>query len=191
MAYRAFNWRHQNPEKRSLQRRIYKVRRQLRERNILPPTGVEMNDEEKEIYDQVGRGDFSFWDTVKTRGGIGTKLHDGGVRVNSKPKEIRTPEYMLWDRLRQSATRSGKEFTIEVEDIVIPEYCPYLCIKLTTDYKDHKLPNYFSGDRIDSSKGYIKWNVQVISLKANVMKSSATIEELLTFSRNIINLYGR
>lgn len=47
MAYRALIWRHNNPEKRSLQRRIYKTRSRLREMGVLPPTGGEMNDEQK------------------------------------------------------------------------------------------------------------------------------------------------
>jgi hypothetical protein len=46
--------------------------------------------------------------------------------------------------------------------------------------------NTYSIDRIDSSKGYIKGNVQILSMKANNMKSSANVEELLIFSKNII-----
>ena len=33
-------------------------------------------------------------------------------------------------------------------------------------------------DRIDSNKGYIKENIQVISFKANRLKNNATIDEL-------------
>lgn len=33
-------------------------------------------------------------------------------------------------------------------------------------------------DRIDSSKGYVKGNVRVISARANMLKNNATVEEL-------------
>jgi hypothetical protein len=42
----------------------------------------------------------------------------------------------------------------------------------------------FSLDRIDSSKGYIKGNVWIISHKANTMKSASTLEEFLLMAQN-------
>lgn len=44
--------------------------------------------------------------------------------------------------------------------------------------------------RIDNNKGYIKGNVQVIGRRANIMKSSASPEELLKFAKWVINTYG-
>ena len=40
------------------------------------------------------------------------------------------------------------------------------------------LPNSPSFDRIDPTKGYVKGNVIIVSNKANVIKSNATVEEL-------------
>ena len=42
-------------------------------------------------------------------------------------------------------------------------------------------------DKINPKKGYIKGNVCIISMKANVMKNNATREELENFAANIIN----
>lgn len=89
---------------------------------------------------------------------------------------------------KHSAKRRGLEFNLTVEDIQIPELCPLLNIPLVQG--GDASSNLVSIDRIDSSKGYIKGNVQVISCKANTMKSNATKEELITFAKNILALYG-
>lgn len=76
------------------------------------------------------------------------------------------------------------EFTIDKSDIIIPVECPILHIPLSvgkvggSDYSP-------SLDRIDSTKGYIKGNVQVISHLANAMKNSASSEQIQTFINNI------
>jgi len=69
------------------------------------------------------------------------------------------------------------EFTIAKSDIVIPEYCPVLGIKLERGHKGfhESAPTL---DRIDSTKGYIQGNVAVISFRANRMKGNATLDEL-------------
>ena len=185
---RAFMWRHNNPEKRTTHRKQYKIRKKLRELGILPPYKSEMNEEQKKIFQQIGDGDFSYWNSIKEHEG-----HNGGNNENKQKKIERTPEYLLWDRVKNSAKerKINKEFNLEVSDIIIPEYCPYLGIKLSINFEDRYSGNYFTCDRIDSSKGYIKGNVQVISRKANTMKNDATESELIAFANNILKMHKK
>lgn len=183
MAYRPYIWRKNNPDKRVEQKRREKVRMALRKKGILPPVGEEMNQEQLLINEQIGNNDFSYWDSIKLKtsrsGGI-----DKQTFVGIKPLE-----YLIWYRAKDNSQKHKREFDIEVEDIIIPTHCPYLGIELIFDVNHHNSPNYFSIDRIDSSKGYVKGNVQVISHLANSMKNKATKEEIITFSQNVLKMY--
>lgn len=84
---------------------------------------------------------------------------------------------------RRRASKLGLEFNLTIEDILIPEQCPILGIKLIRQTnKGRSAKCSPSLDRIDSSKGYIKGNVWVISMLANAMKNEANKEELLKFA---------
>jgi len=91
--------------------------------------------------------------------------------------------YML-DRSKSRAKRKGFEHNITIEDIEIPDKCPLLGIPLFAG-QGSVCPNSPTLDRIDSSKGYIKGNVWVISYKANTIKSNATPEELSTIATRL------
>jgi len=75
------------------------------------------------------------------------------------------------------------EFSIAIADIHIPELCPVFGVPMVvnTEYAA-------SLDRIDSSKGYTKDNIQVMSNKANILKNDATISELKMFAKWIETL---
>lgn len=98
------------------------------------------------------------------------------------------PHKVLWQRAKYRATNKQLEFNLDITDIVIPEYCPLLGVKLEPGVTNNRQTS-MSLDRIDSSKGYIKGNVQVISTKANVLKNNATKEELILFANNILKMY--
>ena len=86
---------------------------------------------------------------------------------------------------RRNAKKRGMAFHLQKGDITIPERCPYLGCELNFE-ADGRQWNCPSIDRIDPSMGYVAGNVQVISDLANSMKNSATREQLIAFSRNVL-----
>lgn len=98
------------------------------------------------------------------------------------------PRKRMLSHAKQRSRLKGFEFNLELEDIIIPPVCPLLLIPFEYGEKG-KYSLVSTLDRIDSTKGYIKGNIWVISMKANSMKNSATREELLTFAQNIIKYF--
>ena len=84
---------------------------------------------------------------------------------------------LLYSNIKSRCKRIGREFSIELEDILIPEKCPVFGFDLKREDRQTWMCAP-SVDRIDSSKGYIKGNVTVVSRRANIIKRDATIEEL-------------
>lgn len=93
-------------------------------------------------------------------------------------------EHVMHTGAKIRARRSNLEFNIEYSDIVIPGICPLLEIPIFRGTNIVK-GNSPSLDRIDTTKGYIKGNVRVISYKANTMKNDASPETLRMFIRNL------
>jgi hypothetical protein len=86
----------------------------------------------------------------------------------------------IYNRLKSSAKRRNIEFTISIIDLYdlsFPITCPILNIPLKFNTGTAQDDSY-SIDRIDSSKGYTKDNIMVISLRANKLKNNATQSEL-------------
>jgi hypothetical protein len=96
---------------------------------------------------------------------------------------------MLW-QAKSSAAIKNIPFNLEECDIIIPTRCKYLDVPLTRLLGEGVVWSNTSLDRIDSSLGYVKGNVEVISRKANSMKNMATVEELKIFAKNILTIYG-
>jgi hypothetical protein len=156
-----------------ISRRLY----EFRQVGLLPPINHPLTDKQNEIID-----------LINTNYNISI---DSFISAN---KHLTTPEQYLWYKTKHHAYKQKKHrdkdiiFNLLPEDIFIPKYCPYLNLELKFEGCTYD-NSYYNIDRIDSSLGYIKGNVQIISRLANLMKTNATINQLITFSENVLKLH--
>lgn len=82
--------------------------------------------------------------------------------------------------IKYRAKKKGLEFSLTSNDIVVPEYCPVLGIKLEFVRNQNAIlcGTSPSIDRVDNTKGYTKDNIQVISMRANHIKRDMSFEEI-------------
>ncbi len=96
-------------------------------------------------------------------------------------KECKTcannPIKLLVYSAKTRAKARGLDFNLELNDLIMPEICPVLGIKIEKQ-SNHVGPNSPTLDRIDNNKGYVKGNVRIISHKANWLKSNSNPNEL-------------
>lgn len=97
----------------------------------------------------------------------------------------------LLKRAKERAKKLNLEFDLTEDDIIVSAFCPILGIPLRVNTGliggRNDSPSI---DRKDSTKGYVKGNVWVISQLANQMKSNATTEQLKSFARWINEEHG-
>lgn len=101
----------------------------------------------------------------------------------------RLPFNTKFNRWKAAAKAKDVLWNLEIDDLDWPKTCPYLDIELNYS-SDDKADNVASLDKVIPEKGYIKGNVQIVSNLANRMKSSATPEQILTFSKNASLMHG-
>lgn len=107
-----------------------------------------------------------------------------------KPKKVyfipqTEAEHWILRNKRGNKKRERSELSIDYYKTLIVDTCPLLSIKLTYENFVGRMPdNYATLDRIDPTKGYIEGNVQIVSFRANTLKSNATLEELQLIVKN-------
>lgn len=105
-------------------------------------------------------------------------------QCNTNRVKATSEEKKMLNRAKERAKKLKIPFSITEEDIIIPEFCPIMGIRLQHHRgKSGAYKNSPSLDRIVPEKGYIKENVRVISQLANQCKGNATIDELIQFSK--------
>lgn len=83
----------------------------------------------------------------------------------------------IYHDAKRRARENNLDFDLGREDVQIPAACPVLGIPIVHHQGSPK-DGSPSLDRIDNTKGYVKGNVAVISMKANRIKNNASLEEV-------------
>lgn len=85
---------------------------------------------------------------------------------------------ILWREAKRRAQKRGIEFDLEPTDVVVPAVCPVFGMPLVIadGRMDAASPTL---DRMDSTRGYVRGNVAVISWRANCLKRDGSLAEFV------------
>lgn len=87
---------------------------------------------------------------------------------------------------KSRAKNKGIDYCITAEDFTATAHCPLLGDPIDFNKRGRgSARNSPTIDRIDPTKGYVPGNVWVISARANLIKSDATLEELEMLVENL------
>lgn len=92
------------------------------------------------------------------------------------------PSLFLWFRTKWAASAKGLDFDLDPEDLKIPEFCEVLGLRIVvkmpeTGGRRGAKDEAASVDRLNSSLGYVKGNVRIISNLANTIKNFGTARQ--------------
>lgn len=112
-------------------------------------------------------------------------------RLRSHSRRVTDPAkaslYTVLCEARRRAKEKHLPFALKYSDINIPEHCPVLGIPLFRG-KGKQSYNSPSLDRIVPELGYVPSNVVVVSLRANRLKSNASLDELRAIAKFYLHL---
>ncbi len=110
-----------------------------------------------------------------------------------KTKDELSPFRIYLNKVKQrlKSFHSDKELTID--EIYLKEVwdgqngiCPYTNLKMELrDYSNPSIPTSASLDRIDSSKGYIRGNIEFVCMSINFAKNDFSKDEIVKFIKQI------
>lgn len=135
----------------------------------------------------------AFWKTKGTKDGRQyvciecSKAHQEKLQEKRDSKANANPEaYQLSVRryllriARRRAKDAGTECSIKADEIPWADKCPVLGVTLRQN-TGHLDRYSFSLDRVDSSAGYVKENVRIVSWQFNNLKSNMTLDQVERF----------
>ena len=116
----------------------------------------------------------------KTKAKAKAKAKGKSAPLKNKSRPMTKVDEIIHNLLRGAKVRAkqkGIMFNLDVCDLVLPSFCPVLGIPLKPGVgKTHD--NSPTIDRINPAGGYTRYNVAIISMRANRIKSNATLKEL-------------
>lgn len=110
------------------------------------------------------------------------------ARVKNRRAE-KAKRLKLFHAAKHRCKSTGVDFTISIDDVVIPTTCPVLGIALESGGGGFS-NNSPSIDRVSPDKGYTPENIRVISWRANKLKSDATLDEMVAVLNYMLSCRG-
>lgn len=173
-AERNKRWRERNPEKAKEMARSASKRYRERHRDQVRSREKEYREKNKEKRKEGWRN----WAERNKE-----KLQERDIMRRGGTPESKVKYLVQVAKWR--AKKRGIPFDITAEDIGAPQKCPLLGVDLIYNNRNGHNPNSASIDKIDPSLGYVKGNVWIVSRRANVIKSDATVLEIREILRNL------
>lgn len=124
------------------------------------------------------------------------------LQENYRKIKEKQPWVLMLRNVRNRAKQKNLEFNLDSDYLksIWTDTCPIFKVKLypavfeSGQSRNHKSKAHDyspSLDRIDSSKGYVKGNVMIMSYRANVIKNSGTALEHRQIAEFLENLIGK
>ena len=116
----------------------------------------------------------------------GKEKHLEANKRSRKKIRAERPLQSRFYEAKHRANKSGLEFSMIMSDLHQVDICPYLGVPLNYF---NKFDDYTATiDRIDSTKGYVSGNVEIISHRANRIKNDGTWQEHALISKRLKQL---
>ena len=158
-------WNEKNPDKvKEIQRRSYEKRKEQQ-----AALGKKWREENRDKYLEGHR---------KSRARPEYKERENARQLQSRRDN---PFKFSAQQARRRARSEGWECNVDIEYLksIWTGVCPITGVELQIGQAKDTIPDTYraSLDRLDSTKGYVKGNVQYISFRANNIKTDSSFEE--------------
>ena len=95
-------------------KKIEKIRKKLRDRNIFPRYGGHLTEEQTKIYEQLNRGDFSFWEKIQEE-----EHAQKQYKHVKKERNVKKQKYYIRSQLRKLGVLPKVGVPMNVEQMEI------------------------------------------------------------------------